>query len=72
MTNADKIRAMTDEELAACITGIAGRGLEWFYSRSCNLCQAEHGGKCPTGESDTCLIPNDSEVLGWLTAPADE
>lgn len=72
MTNADKIRAMTDEELDAFLARIAGGGMEWFYSRSCNLCQAKHGGKCPTGESDTCLVPFDSDIKEWLAAPADE
>ena len=72
MTNADKIRNMTDDELAVCLTKIAGGGLEWFYSRSCNLCKAEHGGKCPTGDNDGCMVPYGSEVAEWLTAPADE
>ena len=72
MTNADKIRVMTDEALATLLSKIAGGGMEWFYSRSCNLCQAEHGGSCPTGESDTCLVPSGTEVMDWLQAPADE
>lgn len=72
MTNADKIRAMTDEELAACLTKIVAGGWEWFNARACNLCQAEHGGKCPTGESDTCLVAEGTEIMDWLKAPADE
>jgi len=72
MTNADKIRTMTDAELEAFLTKIAGGGMEWFYSRSCNLCQEKHGGKCPTGESDICLTSFDSDVMDYLTAPADE
>ena len=71
MTNADKIRTMTNEELADCLTRIAGNGLEWFVSQSCNLCQAEHGGKCPTGDENTCIVPFGSEIMDWLEAPAD-
>ncbi len=71
MTNADKIRSMTDEELAACLMKIAGGGLEGFTSRSCRLCQEKHGGKCPTGESETCLFPYGSEVMDWLKAQAE-
>ena len=71
MTNADKIRAMNDEELAACLATIAAGGLEAFDSRSCKLCQAKHGGTCPTGDSDTCLVPYDSEIMDWLKAPAE-
>ena len=71
MTNADKIRAMTDAELEACLTKIAGGGMEWFYSRTCNLCKAKHGGRCPTEELDAC-INMDHEVMDWLKAPAAE
>lgn len=70
MTNAEKIRSMSDEELETCLTKIIGGGFEWFYSRSCNLCQARHGGKCPTGESDICLLKDD-EILDWLKAEAE-
>lgn len=72
MTNAEKIRTMTDEELAEGIARIADGGMEWFSNRACNLCQAEHGGKCPTGESDGCPMISDSDIMSWLKAPADE
>lgn len=71
MTNADKIRAMSDEELAVCLTKIAADGFEGFEARSCKLCQEKHGGKCPTGESETCIFPYGSEVMDWLTSPAE-
>lgn len=71
MTNAEKIRAMNDEELAICLTKIAGNGLEWFNSRACKLCQEKHGGECPTGESDTCIVPYGTEIMDWLKEPAE-
>ena len=72
MTNADRIRAMTDAELADWLCGVLSNGREWFDARSCKLCQAEHGGKCPTGESYTCIVPYDAEIFDWLTASATE
>ena len=72
MTNADKIRAMNDTELEACLTKIMEGGFEWFNSRSCDRCRAEHGGECPTGESATCIVPFGSEIMDWLKAPADK
>jgi hypothetical protein len=50
-TNADRIRAMTDEELAAFIA----------YSTSCETCVVRKGG------SDECHNTNCSTAwLGWL------
>ena len=72
MTNAEKIRAMTDEELGAFLTWATGVGMEWFEARACRQCQADHDGNCPTGESDSCLAPHGWEVLDWLKAPAAE
>ena len=70
MTNAEKIRSMSDEELETCLAKLLSRGIEWFFSRSCNLCQAKHGGECPTGESDTCLV-EDGDILDWLKEEAE-
>ena len=71
MTNADKIRAMTNAELAEWLCGVLSEGREWFDARSCRTCQTEHGGKCPTGESNTCLISDAVSVRDWLAAPAE-
>ena len=70
MTNADKIRSMSDEELEAWLEKTLNGGHEWFWARSCNLCQGEHGGKCPIPEDDTC-IKMGGEILEWLKAEAE-
>lgn len=72
MTNADKIRAMSDEELAAWLAKTLSSGREWFDARSCNLCKAKNAGRCPTGENATCLVPAGSEIMEYLQSPADE
>jgi len=71
MTNADKIRSMTDEELVACLTKIAKDGIECFWARSCNLCYATNSGQCPARESDTCLFTDDGVILAWLKAETE-
>ena len=38
-------------------------------SIDCNR-KPEHGGKCPTGESDTCLC-EDGDILDWLKEEAE-
>ena len=45
MTNADKIRSLSDEELEVLLTKLLSRGIDWFYSRTCNQCYAKHGGE---------------------------
>lgn len=71
MTNAEKIRSMSDEELEVLLTKLLSRGIDWFYSRACNRCYAKHGGKCPTGESDTCLC-EDGDILDWLKEEVED
>ena len=65
MTNAEKIRAMNDEQLAEWIADILGKGFEWFDARSCNLCQAENAGRCPHPEDYGCKRIGE-EILDWL------
>ena len=72
MTNADKIRSMSDEELVACLTKIAKDGMDWFWARSCNLCYAANGGQCSAGESDSCLFTDDGVILAWLKAETED
>ena len=65
MTNAERIRAMSDGELAAWINEILERGIEWFDARTCDLCKAENAGRCPQPEDEGCLnIGN--EIIDWL------
>ena len=71
MTNADKIRAMTNEELAAWLGQALNTGREWFDARLCKLCLTENAGRCPHPEDEAC--PKiDREIIDWLEAPADE
>lgn len=71
MTNADKIRSMSDGDLAACLTGLFINGINWFWDRSCDLCKAEYGGECPIPESDHCLTEG-REILDWLKAEEEK
>lgn len=63
-TRADAIRAMTDEELAVWLRKTINGGLERIDIVMCDLCKAENGGKCPTGD-DPC-VKSDNFVLEWL------
>ena len=71
MTNADKIRTMTDEELAAWLKEALAGGLEWFTAWRCYRCLDEHGGACPQPDDADCMIPYGAELMDWLKAPAD-
>ena len=71
MTNADKIRAMNDEELAAWLKKALSGGREWFSAWMCDRCLAAHGGRCPLPDDDACDKVGD-EVLLWLHEPAEE
>ena len=65
MTNAERIRAMSDEQLAEWIADALGKGFEWFDARTCGMCQAENAGRCPHPEECACQkISN--EILDWL------
>ena len=70
MTNADKIRAMTDEELEAWLKKALNGGYEWFEAWACNRCHAENGGRCPKTDDERCS-GWDRELLEWLKAPAE-
>ena len=67
MTNAEKIRAMNDEQLAEWLEERLGTGREWFDAWSCNRCQAENAGQCPHPEDGSCPRIG-GEVLDWLKA----
>lgn len=64
-TNADAIRAMTDEELAVWIAKITNSGMEQFDYMMCKQCKTEHGGICPVPEEEPCP-KSDNFVLEWL------
>lgn len=70
MTNADKIRAMSSEQLAAWLDAALSSGREWFDARTCNLCKAENAGRCPEPEDGACTRMAGA-ILDWLEAPAD-
>lgn len=68
-TNADVIKAMSTDELAAFLAGIASRGHS-FIERAddyiCRKCKKEHGGDCPA--EDVCPFDMDElqTIKYWL------
>lgn len=70
MTNAEKIRTLSDDELAKWIDTILNGGHEWFDAQACERCKVQHGGQCPDPEAETCESVG-GEVLDWLKQPAD-
>lgn len=67
MTNAERIRAMSDEQLAEWIADILGKGFEGFDAWTCNRCQAENAGRCPHPEDGACPRTGE-EIRDWLKA----
>ena len=71
-TNADVIKAMSTDELAAFLVGITARGgalLERADSYICRKCKSENGGECPVNmDTDPCLYDMDDikTVKYWL------
>ena len=65
MTNAERIRDMSDDELALWINEVIGLGIEWFDAQSCERCKAENAGRCPHPEDGGC-DKLDSTVMDWL------
>ena len=62
MTNADRIRAMSDEELAAVARRQIACGRDFFP------CGVVCGGQCEANDSEECY----REVIAWLQQPAEE
>lgn len=59
VTNADRVRAMTDEELAEML----GSGCV------CDICGYDDGGRCsPPFDDSSCA----KGILAWLQQPAEE
>ncbi len=61
MTNADRIRAMTDEELIAWAHNQIGCGISYFP------CGVVCDGECNTYSREEC----DDKILKWLQQPAE-
>ena len=83
MTNAERIRAMADEELADLLAEIAysGTGLwEWPFERLfCETCPAheytlDDGRKLALHECDFegCECPHGRDIVWWLGQPVRE
>lgn len=81
MTNADRIRAMSDQELAAFLGGVCyGRDEPWerqFKAACCDCCPTvevtdEDGKHCNLHECDLAdgICPHGDSVLWWLKQPA--
>lgn len=76
-TNADRIRAMSDQELAAFLSGVCyGRDEPWersFKAACCDCCPTvkgtdEYGRHCDLHECDFAdgVCPHGDSVLWWL------
>ncbi len=65
MTNAERIRAMSDEEMAEFITETIENGHEWFDRRQCDLCKKENNGQCINPGDEPCERAGYA-VLDWL------
>ena len=83
ITNADRIRAMSDEELADFLCGIAYTGREpWsepFARKFCQECPApeytlDDGRKLNLHECEFAdgKCPHGSDAVWWLQQPAEE
>lgn len=60
-TNADRIRAMSDEGLATFLV----------HTMTCTACQDLHGGKCPKPKDDKEKKCGHM-ILDWLKSPVEE
>jgi len=83
LTNADHIRAMSDEDLAEFLSSIAyGRETPWsepFARKLCDRCLTVHGTYESGIEDDfhECdfvdgKCPHGSDIAWWLQQPAEE
>lgn len=70
MTNADKIRAMTDAELATWLGQALNGGHEWFWDWACDRCKTKHGGICTNQADDPCPGTG-REIMDWLQTTAE-
>lgn len=77
ITNADRIKAMSTDELAAFLVNNTMRGgslLAMADSYICRKCEGEHNGKCPINlDEDPCLYElDDIQTLKyWLDGAAE-
>lgn len=83
-TNADKIRAMTNEELSDFLCGIAYAGAEkWsapFMREFCDKCPTVEGVVSETGQKMKFYecdfkdgkCPHGSDILWWLQQPVED
>jgi len=70
MTNADKIRAMNDAELADWLGQALDGGHEWFWGWACERCKTANGGACPCQDDDPCPDTG-HEIMNWLQDTAE-
>lgn len=76
MTNADRVRRMSDEELGALFNMIAEEGDLAFTSEVCRNCRGHHNGECPLSSFDDPCDPKycphgDDDMMNWLTMKSD-
>lgn len=74
MTNIEKIKAMSTEELAKYLLDLGGYSIQTMLDHHyCTKCKQESGGKCPMTEND-CRYGYDDEklLIGWLEAEVEQ
>ena len=67
VTNIEKIKAMSTEELAIFLLNL-GNVETMLDHHYCTKCKKENGGRCPIADDEECLYGfNDSVLMqGWL------
>ena len=71
MTNADRVRQMTDEELGVLFNYIADEGDGAFTHEVCVHCKELHNGECPKPGDDTDCDQETNpygsdDMMNWL------
>lgn len=77
ITNADRLRAMSTDELAEFFANKATRGGEFIAMADhyiCSKCKKEHDGKCPVDlDENPCLhdLDETQTIKYWLEGAAE-
>ena len=77
-SNADRVKAMSTDELAAFLVSVTARGgglIAKADSYICHKCMTEHGGSCPINmDVDSCLYEMDElqTIKYWLEGETTE
>ena len=77
MTNYDRIKAMTIDEMASFFANVSKKGIgliEMADRYICQKCKKEHGGHCPVSDDEKCLYSHDNAttIKYWLEGEVEE